>query len=56
MKDIDGAREINFLAQGGSVFVWGRGFDYEFDRGIFTNQIKKLLNLSDSEKAPSVTS
>jgi len=52
MKDIEGAREVQFMVKGSSVFVWGKGFDYEFDRGIFTHQMKKLLGLADATRTP----
>jgi hypothetical protein len=52
IKDIEGAREVQFEVQGGSVFVWGRGFSYEFDRGIFKHQIVRLLSMADTERAP----
>lgn len=52
MKDIDGARTMEFEAIGDSVFAWGRGFSYEFDRGIFEHQMRRVLQTSEPERAP----
>lgn len=52
MKDIDGAREVEFEAIGGSIYVWGRGFSYEFDRGLFAHQIRRVLSADEPERAP----
>lgn len=50
MKDIDGAREVEWEATATSVFVWGKNFSYEFDRAIFGHQISRLLN-TEPERA-----
>lgn len=52
MKDIDGARSMEFEAIGDSIFVWGRGFSYEFDRGLFAHQMRKILDLVERERVP----
>lgn len=52
MKDMDGAREVEWHATADSVFVWGRGFSYEFDRGIFGHQMRRLLSAEEPERAP----
>lgn len=41
LKDLDGARVVHIEARGGSVFVWGRGFNYEFDRAIFLHAVER---------------
>lgn len=53
MKDIDGARDVEWEVTANSVFVWGRGFSYEFDRGIFAHQMRRLLGAAtEPERAP----
>lgn len=52
-KDIDGARNVEWHVDAGSVFMWGRGFSYEFDRGIFEHQMRRLLEAAEeTERAP----
>lgn len=43
LKDVDGARNLNIDATSrpGSVFVWGKGFFYEIDRGLWDNAMLK---------------
>ena len=43
IKELDGSREITVEAHGGSVFVEGHGFAYEFDEGIFVHGIRKAV-------------
>lgn len=52
MKDMDGARVVEFEAIGDSVFVWGRGFSYEFDKGVFTHQMRRMLGVMERERVP----
>ena len=52
MKDIDGARSVQFEMVGDSVFMIGRGFEYEFDKGVFAHQILKLVNWGGRERVP----
>lgn len=44
LKDLDGARVAHIEARGDSVFVWGRGFSYEFDRAIFLHAIEREIS------------
>lgn len=43
VKELDGSREVTIEAHGGSVFIEGRGFAYEFDEGIFMHSIRKAI-------------
>lgn len=55
MKDMDGAREVHFEARGGRVYMWGRGFSYEFDAGVFAHQVGRLIAPAapaNAERAP----
>jgi len=47
IRDIDGARELTLDATSvvGSVFISGRGFTLEFDRGLLENALRKELGL-----------
>lgn len=51
IKDIDGAREVKFQIKGGSLFVWARGADYEFDLGIYRNVMRRVLAMSTEDPA-----
>lgn len=52
MRDIDGARTVEFEVRGGSVFMWGTGFSYEFDRGILAHQLGRMLGLEPKKALP----
>lgn len=52
MKDIDGARTMEFEVRGGSIFVWGAGFSYEFDVKLFAHQIGRMLGLEPQKAHP----
>lgn len=41
IKDADGARAVNFMRREGSLFLWGDGFSYHFDAGVFLHQITR---------------
>ena len=47
VRDVDGAREIQLDAtsRDGSVFISGKGFCLEFDRGILEQALRKELGL-----------
>lgn len=46
-KDLEGAREITLDARSvpGRVYLIGRGFTLEFDRGIFERLIERELGM-----------
>lgn len=44
---MDGARTVNVEMKGSSVFLWGRGFSYEFDKGLMLHVLAKELGLVD---------
>lgn len=41
VKDMDGAREVNFEVRGASVFLWNERFAYEFDTGLVVHALGK---------------
>ncbi|MBB4667026.1 hypothetical protein BKA24_001735 [Microbacterium marinum] len=45
MKELDGGREITLDAQGDVVYLVGRGFTYEFDRGMFERMLERELGV-----------
>lgn len=52
IKDLGGAREVEFLIREGSIFMWDRSVSYEFDLGIFSHQMKRLLATGSAERTP----
>ncbi|MDF2506357.1 MAG: hypothetical protein K0Q52_216 [Microbacterium sp.] len=40
---MDGARSVQIQATDSSVFIWGKGFSYEFDRSLFMHAMSKEL-------------
>lgn len=56
VKDINGARqlEIDATSHPGSVFLAGKGFHYEFDRGLFMAWLSREGLLMDLDLKPLV--
>ncbi len=45
LRDKDGARPMYVEARGASVFLWGRGYSYEFDKGLIMHVLAKEMGL-----------
>lgn len=43
VKDRDGARTLHLEVKDGSLYLWGRGFSYEFDESLFLHAMSKAI-------------
>lgn len=50
LKDLEGAREVTLDAtsQEGRVYLMGKGFAYEFDRGMFERWLEREMGMPRS--------
>ncbi|UOE45976.1 hypothetical protein [Agromyces larvae] len=56
VREIDGQRSVEIDPQGASVYLVGRGFALEFDRGVFINAVCRAFGLVEMPRFESAVS